>query len=155
MERRSRLSISQPGDLPVTDEVRTRSAFVRLAELGDLEIENAHAITRFSLVSPAIARAHHDALIRPLLAAEINHGVSDWRIALDTVSARPKEKITRGKFIQFEGVLLPAVDRLEIPSLADPDILLAGIARDIPNPVLRQHVKNESGAIQPPGRGIG
>ena len=59
-------------------------------------------------------------------------------------------QIARNEFVQLERILTTTVDRLESSRLADPDILLARIARDITHAILRQDVENESGAIHSP-----
>jgi hypothetical protein len=94
-------------------------------------------------------------LVRPFLAAEIKHGVRDRRIALDAVGARPKKKIAWDQLVELEGVVVSAVDRLEGSGFAQPDILLARIARHVPDTVLREDVEDKAGAIHPPARWIG
>ena len=79
----------------------------------------------------------------------------DRRISLDAVRPCPEKKVARDKFIEFEGVLLTAIHRFESSRFAQPDILLARIARHITNSILRQNVKDEAGAIHPAARRIG
>ena len=141
--------------MAVAYERWTRPSFLGLGRARDLEIENAHAVARFTLVRSTVAGPHHDALPRSLFAAKINHRMRDRRIALDAVRPGPEKEIARDKFLELEGVLLPAVHRPEASCFAQPDILLAGIARHIGNAILRQHVNNETGAIHPTVRGIG
>lgn len=81
--------------------------------------------------------------------------MGDRRITVDAVGACPKKKVARNEFVEFERVLMPAVDGLEIPRLAHPDVLLARISRNIANTVLGQHVNNEAGAIHSTAGGIG
>lgn len=135
--------------MPVADEVRCCPAFVGLAGARDFEIENAYAITGLAFVGSAVTGADHDALLRSFLAAKINHRVSDRRVALDAVGPGPEKKIAGNEFVEFEGVFLAAVDRPESSRFAQPDILLARIARHIANAILRQHVNDKPGAIHP------
>lgn len=79
----------------------------------------------------------------------------DRRIALDAVGPCPEKEIAGDKFIELEGVLLAAVHCPETSRFAQPDILLARIARHIRNAILRQHVNDEAGTIHPTVRGIG
>src|SRR5690349_2820232 len=88
-------SVLQTGNVAVTDECRPQFALAVRFPVLDFEIENADTIARFSLINPAIARTDHHAVAGLLLASDINHRVSDRRIALDRVSAGPEKKIAR------------------------------------------------------------
>lgn len=141
--------------MTVTDKVRAQPSFIGFRGLWNFEIKNAYPVTRLAFVGPPIARAHHDALVRPFFATEINHGVRDRRIALDAVGAGPEEKIAGNQFFEFECVFLTAIHRFERSRLAQPNVLLTRIPRHVANAVLRQDVKDETGAIHPAGQRIG
>ena len=95
------------------------------------------------------------AFVRPFSRLEVNHRVGDRRVALNAVGPRPEKKIAWHEFIEFESILVAAVNRSEISRFAQPDILLARIARHVFNSVLRQHVIDEAGAIHSAIRRIG
>ena len=73
----------------------------------------------------------------------------DRRVAFDGVSAGPKKQVARLECIEFKGIRIAAENRLEFSRLAQPDILLAGIARHIIKAVLLEHIINEPGTIHP------
>ena len=139
--------ISQTRDVAITDERRLQFAIAVFVRSRNSEIKDTHAIARFASIDSAVACAHHLPLAGFLFPAEINHRVSDRRVAIDRVGASPKEQIARLQIFQLEGVVFSTENGLEFSGASQPDVLLTGIARDIGHAVLPQHEINESGAI--------
>ena len=73
--------------------------------------------------------------------------MSDWRVTLDRIRPSPEKKVTRFQIVELERIILATNHGLEGAGAPNPDILSAGIARNIANAVLREHVIDETGAI--------
>src|SRR5205814_10684644 len=71
----------------------------------------------------------------------------DRGVAIDVVSATPKEQIAWLKRIELERIFVAAQNGIEISSFAHPDVLLARIARNIFEPVFGQKKVNKARAI--------
>ena len=141
--------IAQTGNAAVADKGWTEFCIVARRGRRGFEIEDADAEALFAFISPAVTRTSHNAFVASFFSAEVNHGVRDWRIAFDGVSAGPKQQVARLERIEFKGIRIAAENRLKFSGLAQPDILLAGIARDIVNAVLLEHIINEPRTIHP------
>src|SRR5436305_1747388 len=70
----------------------------------------------------------------------------DRGVAIDVVSATPKEQIAWLKRIELERIFVAAQNGIEISSFAHPDVLLARIARNIFEPVFGQRFRCLRGA---------
>jgi hypothetical protein len=148
--------ILQPRDVTVTNERWRGPAFLRFARRArDFEVKYTYAISRFALICSPVTGANHDPLPVAFFATQINHGMSDRRVALNAVGTSPEKEIAGYQFIKFEGVFSAAVYGFEGSRFTQPDILLARIARNITNSVLRQDIKDETGTIHPAIRGVG
>src|SRR5436309_16022293 len=76
-------SILQAGYVTVADESWPQLALsVRFAVL-NFEIENAYAVARLTLINAPVTRANHYPVPGFLFPTQINHRVSNRRIALD------------------------------------------------------------------------
>jgi len=73
--------------------------------------------------------------------------VGDRRVAIDRVSARPKEKVARLQILEFERIVFAADDRLKSSGAPEPDILRARIPRNVSDPILFKHIVDETGTI--------
>ena len=79
----------------------------------------------------------------------------DRGIPVDVVGAAPEEQIAGPKRVELEGIFFAAHNCIEISRFANPDILLAGIARHIGEAILLKNVINKSGTIHAAVFGIG
>src|SRR5438477_12305760 len=80
-----------------------------------LEIEYAHSESLLTLISPAVARAHHDAGTGVLLAAKIHHGVGERWIALNPIRPGPEEEVDWCYILDRRGSIGLPHYRLEVP----------------------------------------
>src|SRR5438067_3315355 len=90
-------SFIQTRNMPVTDKARTLSSLISFAifRLWHFEFKNADAETLLTLIGASVTRAHHHTPAGFFLASEINHGVSDRRIAFHRIRSAPKEEVAR------------------------------------------------------------
>ena len=79
----------------------------------------------------------------------------DRWVAIDAVRAAPEEQIARLERVELERILVAAQNRIEISRLADPNILLAGIARHFGESAFAEHVEDEAGTIHAAICGLG
>src|SRR5438132_11438701 len=93
--------------MPVTDKARTLSSLISFAifRLWHFEFKNADAETLLTLIGASVTRAHHHTRAGFFLASEINHGVSDRRIAFDRIRSAQKEEIARFYLLELEGIV--------------------------------------------------
>src|SRR5437763_16231696 len=94
--------------MPITDKAWTLSSFIRFAIFRPwhFEFKNADAETLRTLVGASVTRAHHHTRAGFFRASEINHDVSDRRIALDRIRSAPKGEIAGVYPIVLAGILL-------------------------------------------------
>ena len=121
----------------------------------NVEIEHAHTVARFPLINAAVTRAYHNTSSSLLFAAKINHGVGYRRVALYRVGSGPEKQIAGLQVFQFERVLLLTQDGFKLPTSAEPDILLARIARHFSDVILFEHIINKTRAIHSAGGRVG
>jgi hypothetical protein len=142
-------SVAQSRKVSVADKSRTRFAVFAFPLIcaRHFEIEYAHTEALLVLVRPAITRTYHYACSRFLFAPQVNHRVRDRRIALNRISAGPKKKIARLQIIEFERILFLTHNRLEFARSSQPDVLLAGIAWYVIDPILFEHEINEARTV--------
>ena len=83
--------------MSVTDKAWRLSSLISFVifRLWHFEFKNADAETLLTLISASVTRAHHHTHAGFFLASEINHDVSDRRIAFDRICSAPKEEIAR------------------------------------------------------------
>ena len=141
----------QSRNVSVADKSRMHLAILdlTLVRARHFEIEHTHSESLLTLVSPAVARAHHHPRTGFFLASKINHRMRNRGIALNCIGTGPEEQVARFQIIEFKGILFLTHHRLESSSPSQPDVLLAGIARHALHPVLFEDKIDEAGAIHP------
>ena len=139
--------LSQAGNVAVTDKRWLQSALSVFFRARDCEIKHTNAEARFALINASIACAYHDPISGLLFAAKVDHGMRNWRIALNRISAGPEKQVAGLEILEFKRIVLHAQDRLELAGPTEPNILLARIARNAGDVILLEHIINESRAI--------
>src|SRR5205085_11342849 len=117
--------------MPITDKAWTLSSFIRFAifRLWHFEFKNADAETLLTLIGASVTRAHHHTRAGFFLASEINHDVSDRRIAFDRIRSAPKEEIVWFYLLELEEIVLTTDHGLERACVTKPNVLVLGVIR--------------------------
>lgn len=93
--------VLQTRDVSISDEYRMQLGFSVAARAMHVEIEYTDAVARLALVDAAVTRPNHDAIAALFFATDIDHGVSDRRVALDRIRAGPEENIARPQIVEL------------------------------------------------------